>query len=59
MGSAPITVMIGSLDTTVSRFGCWNVRTVSGREEELADEMKRYRLKLLGVSEAKMRGNGM
>ena len=32
---------------------------MSGREEELLDEMKRYRLKVLGVSEAKMRGNGM
>ena len=48
-----------SLDSTVSRFGCWNVRTMSGREEELADEMKRYGLKVLGVSEAKMRRNGM
>ena len=48
-----------SLDSNVSRFGCWNVRTMSGREEELVDEMKRYGLKVLGVSETKMRGNGM
>ena len=31
----------GSLDSTVNRFGCWNIRTMSGREEELVDEMKR------------------
>ena len=43
----------------MSRFGCWNVRTMSGREEELVDEMKRYGLKVLGVSKAKMRRNGM
>ena len=43
----------------MSRFGCWNVRSMSGREEELVDKMKRYRFKVLGVNEAKMRGNGM
>ena len=34
-------------------------RSMSGREEELVDKMKRYRLKVLGVNEAKMRGNGI
>ena len=46
----------GSLDSNVNRFGCWNVRTISSREEELVDEMKRYRLEVLGVSEVKLRG---
>ena len=32
---------------------------MSGREEELVDKMKRYRFKVLGVNEAKMRGNGI
>ena len=31
----------GSLDSNVNRFECWNVRTMSGREEEFIDEMKR------------------
>ena len=43
----------------ISRFGCWNVRTLNGREQELVAEMKKYRLEVLGVSEAKVRGNGM
>ena len=46
-----------SLDSNVSRFGCWNL--MSGKEEELVDKMMRYELEVLGVSEAKMRGNGM
>ena len=37
-------------------IGCWNVRTMSGREEELIDEMKRYGLEVLGVSEAGLKG---
>ena len=43
-----------SMNRNITRFGCWNVRTMSGREEELIDEMKRYGLKVLGVSEARM-----
>ena len=49
----------GSVDSNVNRFECWNVRTMSGREEELVDEMKRCGLEVLGVSEAKVRGNGV
>ena len=29
---------------------------MSGREEEMIDEMKRYGLEVLGVSEARMKG---
>ena len=47
-----------SLDGDVSRFGCWNVRTMSSREEELVDEMKRYRLEVLGISEPKLKRIG-
>ena len=43
----------------ISRFGCWNVRTMNGREQELVEKMKRCRLEVLGVSEAKVRGNGV
>ena len=33
----------------ISRFGCWNVRTMNGREQELFAEMEKYRLEVLGV----------
>ena len=46
------------LESNVKRFGCWNVRSVNSREE-LFTEMKKHRLKVLGVSETKVRGNGM
>ena len=36
---------IGSnLGSNISRFGCWNVRTMNGREQELVAEMEKYRL---------------
>ena len=35
---------------SISRFGRWNVTTMNGREHELVEEMKKYRLKVLGVS---------
>ena len=40
------------------RFGAWNVRSLRGREEELLEEMEKYKLEILGVSETKMKGNG-
>ena len=40
------------------RFGAWNIRRMRGRESELVDEMKKYRLEMLGVSETKARGSG-
>ena len=50
--------LYSSLDGGVSRFGCWNVRTMSSREEELVDEMKRYGLEVLGISEPKLKRIG-
>ena len=42
------------------RFGTWNVRTLTGKKElELIGEMNRYRLDVLGVSEGKIRENGI
>ena len=32
---------------------------MNSREKELVEEMKRYRLEVLAVSEAKVRGNGV
>ena len=40
------------------RFGAWNVRSLRGREEELVEEMVKYRLEVLEVSETKLKGNG-
>ena len=38
------------LDSNISRFRCWNVKTMNGREQELVAEMEKYRLEVLGVS---------
>ena len=45
------------VDNMIKRFGCWNVRSMNSKEEELVAEMKKYRLEVLGVSETKVRGN--
>ena len=42
-----------------SRFGYWNISTMSGREEELVDKMQKYVLDVLGVSKAKVKGNAV
>ena len=34
------------------------MRSLRGREEELVEEMVKYRLEVLGVSETKLKGNG-
>ena len=47
------------LGSNISRFRCWNVRTMNGRKQELVAQTEKYRLEVLGVSEAKMRGNGV
>ena len=45
------------VDDMIKRFGCWNVRSMNGKEEELVAEMKKNRLEVLGVSETKVWGN--
>ena len=40
------------------RIGIWNVRSIRRKEEEAVREMKKYRLDILGVSEAHLRGCG-
>ena len=44
----------------VQRFGTWNVRTLRGlgKTEHLAEEMKRYRLSNLAVTETHLTGEG-
>ena len=43
------------MNKNLSRFSCWNIRTMSCREEKLVDKMQKYGLKVLGVSEAKVK----
>ena len=33
------------------RVGAWNVRSMKNKEEEIEEEMKKYRLDILGISE--------
>ena len=40
------------------KFRVWNARTMTGRERELAEKMKKYWLEMLHVRETKARGNG-
>ena len=39
-------------------FGNWNVLTLTGKELELVEEAKRYRLDIVGLSSTKRRGSG-
>ena len=44
----------------MQRFGTWNVRTLcgTGKPELLANEMKRYKLSIVAVTEAHLAGEG-
>ena len=43
----------------VFRIGNWNVKSLKNKENEVIREMERYNLDILGLSETKVRGNGM
>ena len=40
-------------------IGTWNVRSISGKELELVDEVKRYKIDILGITETKKKGQGI
>ena len=40
-------------------FGTWNVRAINGKELELTEEMDRYKIDVLAVTETKKKGQGV
>jgi hypothetical protein len=43
----------GTLD-----IGFWNIRSLRGKEPELVEEVSKYHLDIVGISETRLRGNG-
>lgn len=39
-------------------IGIWNVTSLTGKEIELVEEVKKYRLDIVGLSSTKEKGNG-
>ena len=40
-------------------IGTWNVRSLSGKEVELVEEIKKYNVDILGITETKKKGEGV
>ena len=43
----------------VIRIGMWNIRTLMSRELGSVEEMNKYKLEIGGMSEARLKGNGV
>ena len=37
-------------------IGTWNVRSIKGKEKELVEEVKKYKVDILGITETKKKG---
>jgi hypothetical protein len=46
------------LEKQTTIFGCWNITSLTGKEAEVVEEMMKYRIPILGVSETKKKGYG-
>ena len=40
-------------------FGCWNVRALNGKELELAEEIEKFNVDILAITETKKKGQGV
>jgi hypothetical protein len=40
------------------RFGTWNITSLTGKEMEIVEEMKRFHIPILGIGEVKKKGTG-
>ena len=40
-------------------IGTWNVRSIKGKEVELVNEVKKYKVDKLGITETKKKGRGV
>ena len=55
--SLPVEMPTGQ-DNECLRIGAWNVRSMNGQDRELIEEMRKYDLRILAVSETKWKGRG-
>ena len=42
-----------------TEYGTWNVRSITGKEKELVEEMRKTKVKILAVTEIKKKGQGI
>ena len=43
----------------ITSIATWNIRSINGKEVELVEEVKKYKIDILGVTETKKKGQGV